>query len=136
MPSDRHARRGTAVADPLNGGVGLNQSDREELPLEGFLFVRHNPSEEWGLIGGPGVGIIPGYGVPTFRAFFGVRYTPTAHDRDNDGVPDDEDKCPDIAEDRRNTVIDSPARGKLGGTDAVDWKIGLRARVVLCGRKL
>src|SRR5688572_6800014 len=81
----------TELGVELNGGVGLNQSDQEELPLEGFLFVRHNPSEEWELIGGPGVGIIPGYGVPTFRAFFGVRYTPTAHDRDHDGVPDDED---------------------------------------------
>ena len=90
----------TELGVELNGGVGLSQSDQEELPLEGFLFLRHNPSEEWEIIGGPGVGLIAGYGVPTFRGFVGVRFTPTAHDRDHDGVPDDEDKCPDIPEDR------------------------------------
>jgi OmpA-OmpF porin, OOP family len=90
----------TELGLELNGGVGLSQSDDEELPLEAFLFLRHNPNEEWEIIGGPGVGVIPGYGVPTFRVFFGVRYTPTAHDRDHDGVQDEDDKCPDIPEDR------------------------------------
>ena len=90
----------TELGVELNGGVGLSQSDQEELPLEGFLFLRHNPSEEWEIIGGPGIGLIAGYGVPTFRGFVGVRFTPTANDRDHDGVPDDEDKCPDIPEDR------------------------------------
>ncbi len=51
-------------------------------------------------MGGPGVGVLPGYGVPTFRVFAGVRYTPTAHDRDGDGISDEDDKCPDTAEDR------------------------------------
>jgi OmpA-OmpF porin, OOP family len=84
----------------LAGGVGLAEQDREELPLEGFVFLRHNPSREWEIIGGPGIGIIPGYGVPTLRGFVGVRFTPTAHDRDGDGIPDDEDQCPDEPEDR------------------------------------
>jgi outer membrane protein OmpA-like peptidoglycan-associated protein len=35
-----------------------------------------------------------------FRAFIGVRYRPTTHDSDHDGVPDDRDKCPNEAEDR------------------------------------
>ncbi len=84
----------------LAGGVGLAEQDKEELPLEGFVFLRHNPNEEWEIIGGPGIGLIPGYGVPTVRGFIGVRYTPTAHDKDGDGIADDEDKCPDTAEDR------------------------------------
>lgn len=82
-----------------NGAVGWAETDTEELPLEAFLYLRHDITEEWEIIGGPGVGVIPGYGVPTFRGFLGIRYRPTAHDRDHDGVPDDEDRCPDTPED-------------------------------------
>ncbi len=90
----------TEIGVELNGGVGLSQSDKEELPLEAFLYARHNPSDEWEIIGGPGIGVIAGYGVPTWRVFVGVRFTPTTHDRDHDGISDDEDQCPDLAEDR------------------------------------
>jgi len=90
----------TEIGVELDGGVGFTQSDAEELPLEAFLFLRHNPSEEWEIIGGPGIGMIAGYGVPTFRLFAGVRYTPTAHDADGDGIADDEDQCPNVPEDR------------------------------------
>jgi outer membrane protein OmpA-like peptidoglycan-associated protein len=90
----------TEIGVELNGGVGLVQSDKEELPLEAFLYARHNPSDEWEIIGGPGIGVIAGYGVPTWRVFVGVRFTPTTHDRDHDGISDDEDQCPDLAEDR------------------------------------
>lgn len=89
----------TELGVELNGAAGLAQTDKEELPLEGFLFLRHAPDPDWEIMGGPGIGLVPGYGIPTFRVFAGVRYHPTAHDRDHDGVPDDEDKCPDVAED-------------------------------------
>ena len=48
---------------------------------------------------GPGIGMVPGYGVPVLRAFVGIKWSPTSHDRDGDGIADDEDKCPDQAED-------------------------------------
>ena len=64
----------TELGLELDGGVGFTQADTEELPLEGFLFIRHNPDEEWEIIGGPGIGMIAGYGVPTFRIFAGIRY--------------------------------------------------------------
>jgi OmpA-OmpF porin, OOP family len=89
----------TEIGIELNGAVGLIQQDTEELPLEGFLYLRHDPDPDWEIIGGPGIGVIPGYGVPTFRVFVGVRFHPTTHDRDHDGVPDDEDQCPDVKED-------------------------------------
>jgi OOP family OmpA-OmpF porin len=89
----------TELGLELDGGVGFTQADTEELPLEGFLFIRHNPDEEWEIIGGPGIGMIAGYGVPTFRIFAGIRYTPTAHDADGDGIADDEDQCPQVPED-------------------------------------
>jgi outer membrane protein OmpA-like peptidoglycan-associated protein len=82
------------------GGVGVVQSNREELPLEALAYVKHAFSPEWSFVGGPGVGIIPGFGVPLFRVFAGITYAPTSHDRDADGVADDEDACPDISEDR------------------------------------
>ncbi|SRR6266542_506221 len=90
----------TELGAELLGGVGLTQQDKEELPLEGFPYFKYNPNDEWELQGGVGIGIIAGYGVPLFRPFFGIRYTPTSHDRDHDAVPDDRDRCPDQPEDR------------------------------------
>jgi OOP family OmpA-OmpF porin len=84
----------------FRGGVGLAEADREEVPLESLLYFKINPDEEWELSGGPGIGLLSGFGVPTFRAFFGIRYRPTSHDKDGDGIPDEEDDCPNIAEDR------------------------------------
>ena len=84
----------------LNGGVGLTESDPEEVPLEGFVFLRGLLGHEWEIQGGPGFGVLPGYGVPTWRAFLGVRWRPTRHDRDHDGISDSEDECPTEAEDK------------------------------------
>jgi OmpA-OmpF porin, OOP family len=83
-----------------NGGVGLAAADLEEVPLEGVGYVKINPSEEWEIVAGPAAGVVPGYGVPIFRVFAGLRYTPTSHDHDHDGVPDEKDRCPEVAEDR------------------------------------
>jgi outer membrane protein OmpA-like peptidoglycan-associated protein len=90
----------TEIGAELLGGVGLRASDREELPLELFGFVRHAFSNEWDLTAGPAVGLVAGYGVPTFRLFVGLRYTPTSHDADQDGISDSEDRCPNDPEDR------------------------------------
>jgi OmpA-OmpF porin, OOP family len=38
--------------------------------------------------------------TPRFRFNLGLRYAPTGHDRDGDGILDRDDKCPDVAEDR------------------------------------
>jgi outer membrane protein OmpA-like peptidoglycan-associated protein len=90
----------TDLGVELAGGVGLSEQDAEEIPMELFPFLRHRPSDEWSIQAGPGIGILPGYGTPTFRIFAGVRYTPTAHDKDGDGIQDEDDKCPDVREDR------------------------------------
>ncbi len=82
------------------GAIGLEELDSEEAPLEAFVFLRHFFNQDWQVIGGPAFGIIEGYGVPTVRVFAGVRFTPTSHDRDGDGVDDSQDQCPDDAEDR------------------------------------
>ncbi len=88
------------VGAELFGGVGLQRTDREELPLEALPYFKYNPNEEWEIQGGPGIGILAGYGVPTLRFFAGIRYSPTSHDADHDGVPDDRDRCVNQPEDR------------------------------------
>lgn len=81
------------------GGVGLAESQREEVPLEVFFYGKHDLSHEWQILGGPSLGILRGFGVPTARGFVGVRYAPTNNDSDGDGVSDAQDKCPAVPED-------------------------------------
>jgi OmpA-OmpF porin, OOP family len=83
----------------LNGGIGLQEQNKEELPLEAFAYLKGFPGD-WELMVGPGVGVVPGYGVPVARVFAGVRWTPTYNDQDSDDVPDARDACPDVPEDR------------------------------------
>ena len=53
------------------------------------------------LTAGAGVQALGGYGTPAFRGFFAASYTYGAvGDSDGDGIPDEEDHCMDLAEDR------------------------------------
>jgi outer membrane protein OmpA-like peptidoglycan-associated protein len=49
---------------------------------------------------GGGAGILSGVGVPVARALVGVTYIHEIGDQDGDGIPDDKDQCPTIAEDK------------------------------------
>lgn len=89
----------TELGLELAGAVGLAETDKEEVALEALPFIRHEPSAEWELQGGVGIGVLAGYGVPTARVFIGVRHRPTSHDSDGDGVPDSRDACPHERED-------------------------------------
>jgi OOP family OmpA-OmpF porin len=70
--------------------VLLAFSDRVELGHFRDAFI---------LVGGD-VGIANAVGVPTFRGVVSAGWAPRNHDKDHDGVPDDVDQCPTIAEDR------------------------------------
>ncbi len=94
-----------AIGADVHGGAGLGGLDFEELPLEAQLFASVRPRPDLEILGGPAFGLVPGYGTPTFRAFVGVRFAPTAHDADHDGITDEDDGCPDEAE-SRNGVDD------------------------------
>jgi OmpA-OmpF porin, OOP family len=48
---------------------------------------------------GAGTGILQGIGVPTFRGFAGFMYIHEPRDRDDDGIVDNADQCPTVAED-------------------------------------
>ncbi len=80
-------------------GIGLTETDPEETALEALLGVRFDPTPDWAITGGGGMGILEGYGVPLFRVFLGLRWEPSAHDQDRDGIPDERDTCPDLPED-------------------------------------
>ena len=115
----------TEIGGELNGAVGLTETDVEEAPLESFLYVRHNPNYEWEFQGGPGFGTIAGYGIPTFRVFAGVRYTPTSHDSDHDGISDADDQCPNVPEDidRIEDLDGCPEEDPDSDRDGVaDWE--------------
>jgi large repetitive protein len=50
---------------------------------------------------GVGTGLVPDYGAPDLRVFFGVGYAPrTPRDRDGDGIRDVDDACIDVPEDK------------------------------------
>jgi hypothetical protein len=55
---------------------------------------------DWFVVLGADVGLDQAVGVPLVRGVVALGWTPRAHDRDGDGVPDDRDECPDLAEDR------------------------------------
>lgn len=47
-----------------------------------------------------GTGLLPGVGTPVVRTTFEITWAPRVHDLDQDGLPDDADECPPLAEDR------------------------------------
>lgn len=102
-----------------DGAVGLVEQDVEELPLEVGAYIKGEPHPEWEISGGPGFGVVPGYGEPLFRLHVGFRYRPTSHDKDYDGIPDEEDKCPDVAE-NLNGIEDRDGCPDEDGDDDVD----------------
>jgi hypothetical protein len=51
------------------------------------------------VLAGADLGLDTSVGVPAVRVIVAVGWTPRAHDRDGDGIPDDVDECPDLAED-------------------------------------
>jgi outer membrane protein OmpA-like peptidoglycan-associated protein len=103
----------------LVGALGLVKTSASEAPLEAFPYLKVNPNDEWEISAGPGIGLIAGYGVPVVRAFAGVRFTPTAHDGDHDGVPDDRDRCPTVAEDRDHVNDEDGCPEEDGDVDGV-----------------
>lgn len=93
----------------IDGGLprGFSANDRYRAPLEARAGVRAFLTPKMSVEAGVGTGLGPvGYGHERWRAFFGIRWgsapVPVQKafvgpilDRDGDGVPDDQDLCPD-----------------------------------------
>ena len=110
----------TPVA-PFQAGAGalspalVTADDRVTLGHYGDAFV----------LAGVDVGLDRAVGVPAVRFVVGAGWAPRAHDRDDDGIPDDFDECPDLAEDRDGIQDedgcpedDADGDGILDGQDA------------------
>jgi len=86
------------VATDVDGGS-------TELPLEALLGLALRPSPDWTISAGVGIGVSDGLGSPDLRGFLGIRWAPSSPtgdgfgDRDQDGVADRDDDCPDDVED-------------------------------------
>jgi OmpA-OmpF porin, OOP family len=117
----------------IRNSVGLNQTDSEEVGLEGFLGAAIDVTPEWKLNAAAGMGLLEGFGIPTARGILGLRWEPSPNDPDHDGVksrePDQrapveeaKDEPENAAEEEPVTVddVDDAARAAAirGGYDA------------------
>ncbi len=112
-----------AVLGEVIGAVGFRDAaadpdpgiDAEEVPLEVLLGARYRFGLGITVSGGVGVGLTTGFGAPDVRVFMGVTFESTrtarrrvtqliqrteGSDRDQDGIPDHQDSCPDSPEDK------------------------------------
>jgi outer membrane protein OmpA-like peptidoglycan-associated protein len=81
----------TAAAAPL---TNLRQS-----PVEVLVGLRQRVGKNWFTVAA-GPGLTDGYGSPVFRLVAGWTWASRPPDVDHDGVPDDDDRCPTIPEDK------------------------------------
>ncbi|HVE85124.1 MAG TPA: OmpA family protein [Myxococcales bacterium] len=81
-----------------------NASPVANLPVEVFAGLGIRPHPDFTVDVGGAYGATRGLGDPLFRLILGLRYSPnpvtSSKDTDNDGVPDDADRCPRAAEDQ------------------------------------
>jgi large repetitive protein len=120
----RAATRTTFLAE-LSGvtAAGSPFGNRRQSPLEALVGVRQRVGKTW-LTLAAGPGLIDGYGSPLFRVVAGFTWANRPPDADGDGVPDDDDLCPTVPEDRDgfqdSDGCPDPDNDKDGIPDATD----------------
>lgn len=109
---------GECVGGARLESIGKNKP--KETPLEFLVATQiHAPGDLHFSLGGA-VGTLPGWGTPNARAFFGLSWSPREHDRDEDGLADDQDRCPDEAGPRENDGCPLTDKDSDGLTDDRD----------------
>lgn len=88
-----------AVAE-LFGRTGLTTVDLDASPLEALGGVRVQATRSFSVLAGGGAGLVKGIGSPGLRVFASVGWSPDFRDQDGDGVANNNDRCPLLAEDR------------------------------------
>jgi OOP family OmpA-OmpF porin len=87
-------------ATTVTGGAAF---DKTTTPLEGILGFHYLIANSVRVGLGAGAGLDRGYGAPVARVLGnlewapGIEEKPVVHDRDGDGILDDDDACPDVA---------------------------------------
>lgn len=67
---------------------------RRDEPMEFMAGLQANLPENVSLALGGGAGLNKAIGSPKYRIFLAMGYAPGAQDRDDDGILDDDDRCP------------------------------------------
>ncbi|MCB9786649.1 MAG: OmpA family protein [Deltaproteobacteria bacterium] len=80
---------------PFTQPVSGSDSSAAELDMG----VRYSPVPALALTAGGGMGLTGSVRSPDWRVFLGIAYATGGADRDQDGVADTDDGCPDVAED-------------------------------------
>jgi hypothetical protein len=83
------------VATDLENPFG----DAASTAVEWLFGIRGRPVRDLELSVAGGSGLTPGVGATSVRVVAGVSWAPRVHDRDGDGIPDDQDQCPTLPED-------------------------------------
>jgi outer membrane protein OmpA-like peptidoglycan-associated protein len=83
------------------GRSGFNL-DLDESPLEVVGGLRIRATDAISVLAGGGAGVRKGIGSPGLRMFAAVGYAPDFRDSDGDGINNQDDKCPLVAEDKDN----------------------------------
>ena len=106
VAADVPVRERWRVVTELHGDMSLLGGDvnAAELPVELLAAVRYALVDELMLQAGLGTGVVKGFGAPDYRLLFGATYRPpqpllAPPDRDDDGIIDSADACPDVPED-------------------------------------
>jgi hypothetical protein len=94
-----HVTRRLDAIGELFGRKGFSL-DSDESPLEIDAALRLAPTGALAVQFGGGVGVIKGVGVPGARLFASISWAPDYGDADGDGIPNQNDKCPNQAEDK------------------------------------
>ena len=84
-----------------HGALALTPSfaSKAESPAALSLSARYTPGAV-SFIAGAEVPLDSAVGQATVRAVLGIGWAPRVHDQDGDGIPDEVDQCPELAEDK------------------------------------
>jgi OOP family OmpA-OmpF porin len=95
----RFTERFSVIAEGF-GRTGLPEISLDGSPIEAGGGVRILATKAIAVVAGGGGGIVRGIGSPELRFFVSVGYAPDTRDSDGDGVPNSNDRCPLVAEDK------------------------------------
>lgn len=84
-----------ALALEFGGATGASDpfGVEQQTPGELDLMARVRIADGLAAVAGAGMGLLPGYGSPMFRAVLGLQFAPRNHDFDGDGLADSRDDC-------------------------------------------
>jgi len=110
--TDLHVTAEVAGRSGFSGAV-------HDHPVEGGIGVNYYIGNGLHIQAGSNFGLVAGLGTPLVRGIIGVRFAPSFKDTDNDGVTDEEDKCPLQKEDKDGFEDDDGCPDRDNDNDGV-----------------